>query len=164
MKHIYDKSLTHHALELFPHLAFVVQDGSEDVLAQAEALLTDDVRDRISFYVRQIKLLRTAATQGCGSLPHPAVHAQLDRPRRRHYAQIRGSWAGGLSNDTPLLITCNDVVLPEKGTVRRYWEREMRQADLVMMVRFGAKQRTQAEFDGLLKEADPRYEICKPGA
>jgi hypothetical protein len=63
----------------------------------------------------------------------------------------------GSAPDTPFLI--NDIVMPEPGTVPRLWEREMRQADMVMMVSFGAKQRTKAEFEALLKEADPRYEI-----
>jgi hypothetical protein len=61
--------------------------------------------------------------------------------------------------ETPLLI--NDVILPEPGTVSRIWEREMRQADMVMLVSYGAKQRTRAEFESLLKEADTRYEIRK---
>lgn len=65
----------------------------------------------------------------------------------------------GSAPDTPFLI--NDIVLPEAGTVPRHKEREMRQADMVMMVSFGAKQRTKAEFEALLKEADPRYEIRK---
>ncbi|KAI1662757.1 S-adenosyl-L-methionine-dependent methyltransferase [Daldinia decipiens] len=34
---------------LFPHLKFVVQDGSNDMLAEGRALLTDDVRERITF-------------------------------------------------------------------------------------------------------------------
>jgi len=60
---------------------------------------------------------------------------------------------------TPLLI--NDIILPEPGTVSRIWEREIRQADMVMLVSYGAKQRTRAEFESLLKEADKRYEIRK---
>jgi hypothetical protein len=30
---------------------------------------------------------------------------------------------------------------------------------MVMLVNCGAKQRTKAEFESLLKQADPRYEI-----
>jgi hypothetical protein len=65
----------------------------------------------------------------------------------------------GSAATTPLLI--NDIVLPEPGTVPRLHEREMRQADMVMMVCFGAKQRTKEEFEALLKEADERYYIHK---
>ncbi|RYC54181.1 hypothetical protein CHU98_g12027 [Xylaria longipes] len=57
----------------------------------------------------------------------------------------------------PLFI--NDIVIPELGTVPRLREHEMRQADMVMMVGFGAMQRMRAEFDALLKEADLRHEI-----
>lgn len=65
----------------------------------------------------------------------------------------------GSSPETPLLI--NDIVMPEAGTVPRLKERAMREADMVMLVSFGAKQRTRAEFEDLLKRADPRYEISK---
>ena len=38
-------------------------------------------------------------------------------------------------------------------------EHQLRQADLCMMVVLGAKQRSEAEFRALLKEADDRLEI-----
>lgn len=67
----------------------------------------------------------------------------------------------GSAPGTPLLI--NDMIMPEPGAkdVPRMWERERRQADMVMLVCYGAKQRTISEFQGLLKEADPRYAIRK---
>lgn len=67
----------------------------------------------------------------------------------------------GSAPGTPLLI--NDMIMPEPGAkdVPRMWERERRQADMVMLVCYGAKQRTVSEFQGLLKEADPRYAIRK---
>ena len=66
----------------------------------------------------------------------------------------------GSAPETPLLI--NDMILPEPGSkVSRIWERERRQADMVMLVCYGAKQRTVTEFEALLNEADPRYVIRK---
>lgn len=58
---------------------------------------------------------------------------------------------------TPLLI--NSIVMPERGTLTRFEEHQLRQADLCMMVVLGAKQRSEAEFRALLKEADDRLEI-----
>ena len=63
----------------------------------------------------------------------------------------------GSSSGTPLLI--NDIIVPEPGTWPRHQERLIRQVDMVMLVNCGAKQRTEAEFESLLKQADPRYEI-----
>ncbi|KAG6354278.1 hypothetical protein INS49_004883 [Diaporthe citri] len=58
---------------------------------------------------------------------------------------------------TPVLI--NDVILPESGTVSRFEEHLLRQADVSMLVIFGAKQRSQRDWDKLLKKADPRFVI-----
>jgi hypothetical protein len=58
---------------------------------------------------------------------------------------------------TPLLI--NDVVLPDSGTTTRFEEHHLRQVDFCMMVALGAKQRSEGEFDRLIKEADARFEI-----
>ena len=66
----------------------------------------------------------------------------------------------GSAPGTPLLI--NDIILPEPGIkVQRIWERERRQVDIIILVCFGAKQRTVAEFEALLNQADPRYVIRK---
>lgn len=66
----------------------------------------------------------------------------------------------GSDPKTPLLI--NDMILPEPGSkAERMWERERRQADMVMMMCFGAKQRTVAESTALLNEADSQYVIRK---
>ena len=58
---------------------------------------------------------------------------------------------------TPLLV--NDIILPESGTTTRSEEHHLRQVDFTMLVAFGAKQRTEREFNTLLKEADPRFEV-----
>lgn len=65
---------------------------------------------------------------------------------------LEGSVAG-----TPLLI--NDIVMPEPGERPAHEERSLRQLDMLMLIGFGSKQRTRAEFETLLKEADSRYEI-----
>jgi hypothetical protein len=60
---------------------------------------------------------------------------------------------------TPLLI--NDVIMPESGTTTRHEEHHLRQVDICMMVALGAKQRTEYEFEGLLRQADPRLKIVR---
>lgn len=58
---------------------------------------------------------------------------------------------------TPLLI--NDAVLPTLGQSSKYHENRMRQADVMVMLVLGAKQRTEEEFEHLLLEADPRFKV-----
>lgn len=59
----------------------------------------------------------------------------------------------------PDMLTQTKIVLPVPGTIPLPDERSLRQLDLLMMICLGAKQRTLAEFEGLLKEADPRYKL-----
>lgn len=65
----------------------------------------------------------------------------------------------GSKPGTPLLI--NDIIMPEAGVYPRLVERELRQIDMIMLVAFGAKQRTEAEFRSLLQQADQRYKVRK---
>ena len=152
----WSRSLISCLLKLFPHLKFAVQDGDSSMLAQGQRLLSDDILDRISF------------TNASFFEPQKFIGASLYLLR-----QCTHNWADhdvvtmfkavvpGLESsdpETPLLI--NDMILPEPGSeVERIWERERRQADMVMLMCFGAKQRTVAEFKNLLNEADPRYVI-----
>ena len=128
------------------------------MLAQGERLLSDDVRDRISF----------TRANFFEPQQHMAAAAYLIRQCTHNWADhdvvtILKSVVPGLEGSapqTPLLI--NDMILPEPGTtVSRIWERERRQADMVMLVCYGAKQRTITEFKALLYESDPRYVIRK---
>jgi len=127
------------------------------MLGQGQRLLTDDVRNRVSF--TKASFFEPQPYKGAAAyLIRQCVHNWADKDVVIMFKSVVPGLEGSAPG-TPLLI--NDIVLPEPGTVPRYWEREMRQADMVMMVSFGAKQRTQAEFEVLLKEADPRYEISK---
>ncbi|ETS86664.1 hypothetical protein PFICI_00492 [Pestalotiopsis fici W106-1] len=142
---------------LFPELTFVVQDGSTNMLDEGQKLLTDDIRDRVSFAQHSFfdpQPYRDAAA----FLIRQCTHNWCDRDV---ITMFKGMVPGleGSSPDTPLLV--NDIIMPEPGQWPRYAEREVRQIDLVMLVGFGAKQRTKAEFETLLKEADARYEIRK---
>ena len=58
---------------------------------------------------------------------------------------------------TPFLI--NDIIMPASGIMTRYQEHHLRQVDFCMLVLMGAKQRSEQDFAGLFKEADPRLGI-----
>lgn len=64
-------------------------------------------------------------------------------------------------NKTPLLI--NESIMPQSGgPTTRYADNYLRQMDFLMLVCYGeAKERTEREFDALLKAADPRLEIVR---
>lgn len=60
---------------------------------------------------------------------------------------------------TPLLI--NEAVVPKAGTRTRFEEGMMRQIDMHLLLSFSSRQRSEAEFEALLLQADPRFKIAK---
>jgi O-methyltransferase domain len=132
-----------------------VQDSNPDMLAEGRDSLTDELRDRVTYL--QHSFFEPQPTKDAAAfLIRQCTHNWADRD----VVTIFKSFVPGLessSPDTPLLI--NDIIIPEPGTWPRHQERLVRQVDMVMLVNCGAKQRTKAEFDSLLKRADPRYEI-----
>ncbi|KAG8158539.1 hypothetical protein KVR01_011661 [Diaporthe batatas] len=152
----------HVAMELaraFPHLKFAVQDGDASMLAVGEKNAPADLRDRLSF--TQANFFTAQQYKGAAAyLIRQCTHNWADHDVITMLKAIVPGLEGSAPG-TPLLI--NDMIMPEPGAkgVPRMWERERRQADMVMLVCYGAKQRTISEFQGLLKEADPRYAIRK---
>jgi hypothetical protein len=136
-------------------LNFVVQDSNADMLAEGRNSLTDELRGRVT-YLQHSFFEPQPCKDAAAFLIRQCTHNWADRD----VVTIFKSFVPGLehsSPDTPLLI--NDIIIPEPGTWPRHQERVVRQVDMVMLVNCGAKQRTKAEFESLLKEADPRYEI-----
>ncbi|CEJ86575.1 Putative O-methyltransferase [[Torrubiella] hemipterigena] len=138
----------------FPDLNFIVQD-SADMHAAGQLLLTDDVRSRITFAQHSFFepqpvsnaaafILRACALNWCDADVITMFQAMVPGLERS-------------PPTTPLLI--NDLIVPVQGSLPREVERGMRQIDLIMLVCFGGKLRTEAEFGALLKQADERYEI-----
>ncbi|KAL2256311.1 hypothetical protein VTK26DRAFT_1859 [Humicola hyalothermophila] len=124
--------------QLYPHLSFVVQD-SAGMLAEGAKLLTDD------------PVKQAAAFLMCND-----IHNWRDDDAVKIFkAMVPG--LEGSDPDTPFLVT--GVILPESGTLPRDLERGMRRLDMTMLLSFGSKERTKAEWEALLKEADSRYEI-----
>jgi O-methyltransferase domain len=134
-----------------------VQDENEDMLHEGEKLLTGDIRDRVSF--TKASFFQPQPYKGAAVyLLRQCTHNWADHDVVTMFKSVVPGLEGS-PPETPFLI--NDIVLPQPGTVPRYLEREMRQADMVMLVSFGAKQRSRAEFEALLKQADGRYELRK---
>ncbi|KAI8630504.1 S-adenosyl-L-methionine-dependent methyltransferase [Xylariaceae sp. FL1651] len=146
---------------LFPHLKFVVQDGSSNMLAEGRTLLTDEVRERITFVQHSFFEAQPRREEDPAALYliRQCTHNWCDRD----VVTMFKSLVPGLESSgpgTPLLV--NDIIMPEPGSKwPRLLERDIRQIDMIMLISYGAKQRTRAEFEGLLKEADARYEIRK---
>ena len=125
------------------------------MLAEGRESLHDDLRGRVTFTKHNFfepQPIRDAAA----FLIRQCTHNWVDRD----VVTIFKSFVSGLEHSgphTPLLI--NDIIIPKPGTWPRHQERLVRQVDMIMLVNCGAKERTKAEFESLLREADPRYEI-----
>ena len=117
--------------------------------------MVGEVQDRVSF--KQHNFFEPQPLKDAAAfLIRQCTHNWCDRDVVTMFKSI----VPGLEDSkpgTPLLI--NDSVMPEPGSLPRHAERELRQIDIIMFVGFGAKQRTKAEFEALLKQADPRFEI-----
>lgn len=140
--------------QTFPNLNFVVQDQGADMLAQGKTLV-GGVEDRIKFMQHNFfepQPLRDVAAFFIRQCTHNWCDKDVVRIFKGFVPGLEGSAKG-----TPLLI--NDTVMAEPGTRPAHEERALRQVDMLMMIGYGAKQRTKAEFEDLLKEADSRYEI-----
>ncbi|KAF4448439.1 hypothetical protein F53441_8162 [Fusarium austroafricanum] len=139
----------------FQNLNFVVQDLSSEAIANGKARLTPDIAKRVTFmqydffneqpitdanafFLRQC--LHNWRDEDCIKIIRALVPA-LEKCKR----------------DTPLLI--NEEVLPELNEVPKYQEHLSRQCDMCMFVITGAKERSGAEFEKLLRAADPRFEV-----
>ncbi|KAL8858569.1 MAG: hypothetical protein Q9178_004863 [Gyalolechia marmorata] len=140
---------------LYPNLNFIVQDSNADMLAEGRESLSNDLRNRVRY--QQHSFFDPQPTKDAAAfLIRQCTHNWADQD----VVTIFKSFVPGLEHsgpETPLLI--NDILIPEPGTWPRHQERVLRQVDMVMLVNCGAKQRTKAEFESLLKEADARYEI-----
>lgn len=132
-----------------------MQDSNADMLAEGRDSLPDDLGDRVA-YIQHSFFHPQPTKNAAAFLLRQCTHNWADED----VVTIFKSFVPGLESsrpDAPLLI--NDIIIPEPGTWPRHQERMVRQVDMVMLVNCGAKQRTKAEFEMLLKAADPRYEI-----
>jgi hypothetical protein len=143
------------SIKLYPGLDFVVQDRDHMLVEGDKLLVGRNVGDRVSFMQHSF-FEPQPLTDVSAFLMRQCTHNWCDRDVVTMFKSIVPGLEGS-KQGTPFLI--NDIIMPEPGTTPRLAERELRQIDMIMLVGFGAKQRTKAEFAGLLNEADPRYKI-----
>ena len=139
----------------YPSLDFIVQDLSEQMLSQAG---DEDVSGRVTFQ-RHNFFEPQPVHDASAFLLRQCLHNYNDLDAikiTRAVVPALEKCAPG----TPLLL--NEVILQESGATARHIEHHLRQVDVTMMVVLGAKQRSRGEFEKLLKQADPRYEVSDP--
>ncbi|KAI0898699.1 O-methyltransferase [Annulohypoxylon nitens] len=144
----------------FPDLEFIVQDKSQNVLAQGRKMMAQEeqkkIEGRVTFMQHDFFQPQTVHDVSAVLL-RQVTHNWTDEQVVTIFKGIVPSLENSKSG-TPLLI--NDTVLPEPGELSIYAERPLRNLDLVMFTCLGSKQRTRAQFETLLKEADERYNVC----
>ena len=155
-----------HLARRFPHLAFLVQDSVAEMLSEGRRLLASEdqaVARRIEllqhdFFQQQPKRVTTHGSVAAFFLRH-VIHNWNDADAAAIVrALVPALEAAALG--TPLIIS--DRVLPCLGDeVPLHEKRAMHQQDVMMMVGLGAKERTRAEFETLLRAADKRLELKK---
>jgi hypothetical protein len=142
-------------MQEFPDLRFIVQDVSKQMLSQAQADVVASLGGRITFQPHSF--FDTQPVHDANAfLLRQCLHNYNDldciKIIRALVPALEKCDAG-----TPFLI--NDIILLESGSTTRHVDHHLRQIDLTMMVALGAKQRSAREFENLLKQADPRFEV-----
>ncbi|KAF2259438.1 S-adenosyl-L-methionine-dependent methyltransferase [Lojkania enalia] len=146
-----------HLASQFPGLNFVVQDSSSKMLADGQARLTPDVVERVSFMQHDF-FSEQPITDASAFFIRQCLHNWNDED----CVKIIRALVPALEKckpGTPLLI--NDEILPMLNQKTKFEEHLLRQYDMCMFVVFGSKQRTEKEFEKLLKRADPRFKVVK---
>ncbi|KAI8930833.1 hypothetical protein NX059_011854 [Plenodomus lindquistii] len=140
----------------FKDLTFVVQDLSEHQLSSDHPA---DVQDRVSFQVADYNEPQSVRDAGI-YLMRNVFHNNNDDDSA---SILRGLIPAleGRSDEARLLI--NDCIVPQRasGDITRSEENTFRQLDLMMMMLFGAKERTEDDWKLLFKSVDERLEIVK---
>ncbi|TRX94545.1 hypothetical protein FHL15_004700 [Xylaria flabelliformis] len=136
----------------FPSLRFVVQDISPQMLSQAQ----QDSDGRVTF--QQHNFFDPQPVQEASAfLLRQCLHNYSDGDAVKIIRAVVPALER-CAPRTPLLI--NEIILPDPGTATRFEEHHLRQVDFCMMVTLGAKQRSEGEFNKLIKKADERLEIA----
>ncbi|RYC63870.1 hypothetical protein CHU98_g2334 [Xylaria longipes] len=142
----------------FPNLSFLVQDVNTIMLEQGPKRADYPlVKDRVSFMQYSFYEPQPITDAGLFFL-RQVIHNYPDDV----CVKIFKSFVPAMEKcapDTSLLI--NDMILPQANVEQKVEEYHLRQIDIHMLNGYAAKQRTLLEFETLLKEADPRFEVIK---
>ncbi|KAL6707288.1 hypothetical protein ACN47E_004276 [Coniothyrium glycines] len=138
----------------FPNLNFVVQDISAEQLLTSQA--SEDLKGRVSLEEYDYFTPQPIRDGGV-YIYRNTFHNHNDEDCVQMLHSLLPAMEG--RDDVTLLI--NEVIVPERagGDVTRAEENQLRQLDLMMMALFGAKERTEKDWLGLLKSVDQRFEI-----
>ncbi|KAF2963060.1 hypothetical protein GQX73_g10514 [Xylaria multiplex] len=139
----------------FPQLSFVVQDLLPQMRVESNGDASTSVMDRVAFMQHDFfepQPLKDVAAVLLRQVTHNWTDQEVVGIFKALVPTMESSKPG-----TPLLI--NDTVMPEPGRIPMHMERELRAIDMLMFVCLGAKQRTQLEFEELLRKADQRFVV-----
>ena len=143
------------SVQEYPSLHFIVQDLSEQMLSHAREESVSSPGARVTFQ-RHNFFEPQPAHDASAFLLRQCLHNYNDLDAIKIIRAI----VLALENCAPgTLLLLNEVILPESSSTARHIEHHLRQVDLTMMIVLGAKQRSRREFERLLKQADPRYEV-----
>jgi hypothetical protein len=144
------------ACQEFPNLIFTVQDISHHQLSSAQ---TAEVGDRVTFQQYDFfepQPIRDAGIYLCRAIFHNHNDEDSIKMLRAIIPALEGR------SDDPILLI-NEVIVPEyaEGAVTRSEENQHRQLDLLMLALFGAKERTEKDWESLLEKVDSRLKIVE---
>lgn len=132
-----------------------MQDISQDMLSQSQQLQTDDLQGRVTFMQHNFfdqQPIHDASVYFIRQCIHNWNDSDCVRILRAFVPALEKC-----KPRTPLLI--NDTILPGLNARTKIEEHDLRQLDIGMLVVLGAKQRTERQFERILKQADERFEV-----
>ncbi|CAE7179551.1 Sterigmatocystin 8-O-methyltransferase [Pyrenophora teres f. teres] len=140
----------------YPKLKVVVQDAFSHQLSAAEAT---EFGDRVSF--QQYDYFTPQPIRDAGAyLFRSCFHNHNDEECAKMLQAIIPALVN--RTDGPRLLI-NDCIVPEcaEGDITRSEEHQHRQMDMIMLVYFGGKGRTERDWRRLMESVDQRLEIMK---
>jgi hypothetical protein len=131
-----------------------VQDISNDQLSTAQV---GDLKDRVS--LQQYDYFTPQSVRDAGVYVYRNTFHNHNDTDCIKMLQALIPALEDRDDEATLLI--NEVIVPERagGNITRAEENQLRQLDLMMMALFGAKERTEKDWQSLLKKVDERFEI-----
>jgi hypothetical protein len=140
----------------FPHLRFTIQHLSLNQLSSAQDL---DVKERVHF--QQHDSFTVQPNRKASVYLYRNIFHKHDDEDAAKLLQCLLPALENRSESVQVLI--NDCIVPQYGTggVTRSEENRHRQLDLMMMTLFGAKERTEKDWQNLLSSVDARLQVVR---
>jgi len=148
----------HVALSLareFPDMKFVVQDMYETMFSETSRNTDPELLARVSFAKHDYFTPETPDSSVSAYLLRSCLH---NRGHDEAVKMLRG-FVPALEANPDVALLINEIVIPDPGVITLHEEKNLRQADIAMMVIANAKQRSEKEWRALLRAADPRLDV-----